>query len=64
MGFKEKMIEANLEHVKMFIGGNIVVGKQDEATVIERFEKMGFDKAYGPGVQIMDVLDEILKMIK
>ncbi len=64
MGFKEKMIESNLEHVKMFIGGNIVVGKQDEATVIERFEKMGFDKAYGPGVQIMDVLDEILKMIK
>ena len=33
----------------MFVGGNIVIGKQNFDEVKERFYKMGFNKVYAPG---------------
>lgn len=48
-GFKEKCIEAGLGHLPLFIGGNIVVGKQDFDEVKSKFENLGFDYVYPPG---------------
>lgn len=58
-GLKEKCIESNLEHVKLMVGGNIVIGKQDPQEVISRFKAMGYDRVFLPGQQIFDVLPEI-----
>lgn len=51
-GFKEKCNEAGLQKVLLYVGGNIVVGKQDFNDVEERFKKMGFDRVYPPGTTV------------
>lgn len=49
MGMRDKMNEAGLNDVLLYIGGNVVVGKQNWDEVKERFIKMGFDRVYPPG---------------
>lgn len=48
-GLKEKCIEAGLGDVKLYVGGNLVVGKQDFETIEKTFLDMGFDRVYPPG---------------
>lgn len=55
-GLREKCDEAGLEDILLYVGGNIVVGKQDFKEVEKRFKKMGFDRVFGPGVMIESVL--------
>jgi methylaspartate mutase sigma subunit len=58
-GLREKCEEAGLSNVLLYVGGNIVVGKQNFAEVEKRFKDMGFDRVYPPGTTIDDVLDTI-----
>ena len=48
-GFKEKCVEAGIEDILLYIGGNLEVGKQDWASTEEKFLRMGFDRVYPPG---------------
>jgi methylaspartate mutase sigma subunit len=48
-GFREKCDEAGLKGILLYVGGNIVVGKQDFAEVEKRFKDMGFSRVFGPG---------------
>ena len=48
-GLREKCNEAGLNHILLYVGGNIVVGKQPFDEVEARFKKMGFDRVFGPG---------------
>jgi len=48
-GLRAKCDEAGLTGVKLYAGGNLVVGKQDFAEVEKRFLDMGFDRVYPPG---------------
>ncbi len=48
-GVRELCDEAGLEGIKLYVGGNIVVGKADFAEVEKRFLAMGYDRAYPPG---------------
>lgn len=57
--FKEKCEEAGLEKVKIYVGGNIVVGKQDFDEVQKRFSKLGFDRVYPPGTKIEKALSDL-----
>ena len=50
--FREKCEEAGLGKILLYVGGNIVVGKQEFNEVEKRFKKMGFDRAYPPGTKI------------
>ncbi len=56
---KENCVEAGLSHVKLYVGGNIVVGKQDFQDVEARFKKMGFDRVYPPGINIEDAVADL-----
>lgn len=47
-GFRGKCEEAGLKGILLYVGGNLVVGKQDWDQVKEQFEKMGFDRVYPP----------------
>ncbi|SJZ68792.1 methylaspartate mutase subunit S [Selenihalanaerobacter shriftii] len=49
-GFKEKCIEAGLEDVLLYIGGNLVIGKQNWEETKKKFLDMGFDRVYPPGI--------------
>jgi len=48
-GMREKCNEAGLNGIKLYVGGNIVVGKQNWDAVYKRFVAMGFDRVYPPG---------------
>lgn len=48
-GLREKCDEAGLEGILLYVGGNIVVGKQPFEEVENRFKAMGFDRVFGPG---------------
>lgn len=50
-GFRDLCVEAGLEDVVVYVGGNLVVGKQDWADVERRFLAMGFDRAFPPGTR-------------
>lgn len=55
-GLREKCDEAGLEDILLYVGGNIVVGKQNFKDVEKRFKDMGFDRVFGPGFMIESVL--------
>ena len=48
-GMRDKCIESGLEKILLYVGGNIVVGKQPFEDVEKRFKNMGFDRVFGPG---------------
>jgi methylaspartate mutase sigma subunit len=48
-GMRDKMDEAGLDGLLLYVGGNIVVGKQDFVDVEKRFHEMEFDRVFPPG---------------
>ena len=48
-GLREKCMEAGIGDILLYVGGNIVVGKQPFEEVEKRFREMGFDRVFGPG---------------
>ncbi len=60
-GIREKCDEAGLKDILLYIGGNIVVGKQDFKDVEERFKKLGFNRVYPPGVKIEAGIEDLKK---
>jgi methylaspartate mutase sigma subunit len=58
-GFRDMCIEAGLENILIYVGGNLVVGKQDWADVERRFLEMGFDRAFPPNTRTNDVVAKL-----
>ena len=59
-GFRDMCIEAGLEDILIYVGGNLVVGKQDWDEVEQRFLDMGFDRVFPPHTRpdgVIGVLD-------
>ena len=48
-GMREKCAEAGIPDILLYVGGNIVIGKQDFAEVEKRFLEMGYNRAFRPG---------------
>lgn len=48
-GLRDKCIEAGLEDILLYVGGNLVVGKSDFKEVEEKFLAMGYNRVYAPG---------------
>lgn len=51
-GMREKCVEAGIGDIIMYVGGNIVVGKQNFEDVEKRFKAMGFNRVFPPGTPI------------
>ncbi|WP_319371040.1 methylaspartate mutase subunit S [uncultured Ilyobacter sp.] len=51
-GLREKCEEAGLKDILLYVGGNIVVGKQVWEEVEKRFKEMGYNRVYKPGTPI------------
>lgn len=60
-GLREKCDEAGLKNVLLYVGGNIVVGKQKWEDVHERFREMGYDRVYAPGTPIEETIVDLKK---
>jgi len=60
-GLRDKCIEAGIEEIKLYAGGNLVVGKTDFKEVEDKFIAMGFDRVYPPGTDPKTSIDDINK---
>lgn len=58
-GMREKCIESGIGDIFLYVGGNIVVGKQDFQQVVNTFYNMGFNRVYPPGTPIDNALADI-----
>lgn len=57
-GMRDKCNEAGLKDILLYVGGNIVVGKQNWEEVHARFKAMGYDRVYKPGTPVeQDIAD-------
>ena len=59
-GFRDKCIASGLSDIKLYVGGNHVVGQQDWKEIKNKFLDMGFDRVAEPGQSI----DITLKWLK
>ena len=48
-GLREMCVEAGIGDILLYVGGNLVVGKQKWEPVRDKFLAMGFDRVFGPG---------------
>ena len=55
-GFRDLCVEAGLDDILVYVGGNLVVGTQTGGEVEQRFVAMGFDRAFPPGTRTDDVI--------
>ena len=58
-GFRDLCVEAGLDDILLYVGGNLVVGKQPWEDVERRFLAMGFDRAFPPGTRAENALSAL-----
>lgn len=67
-GIREKCDEAGLNNIILYVGGNIVVGKQNWSEVQGKFMDMGFNRVYPPGTStetaIADLTTDLYKTVE
>lgn len=56
-GFRDLCIEAGLDDILLYVGGNLIVGKHPWPAVEKIFLDMGFDRAAAPGTRVETVID-------
>ncbi len=56
-GFRDLCIEAGLDDILLYVGGNLIVGKHPWSVVERLFLDMGFDRAAPPGTRVETVLE-------
>lgn len=58
--FRARCEERGLGDIVLYVGGNLVIGKQDFALVEARFREMGFDRVFPPSVD----LDQVVGLLR
>ena len=58
-GIATLCVEAGLEDILIYVGGNLVVGKTPWPEVERKFLDMGFDRAFPPGTRVEAVLESL-----
>ena len=56
-GFRALCIEAGLDDILLYVGGNLIVGKHPWPVVEKIFLDMGFDRAAPPGLRVETVIE-------
>jgi len=58
-GFRDQCLEAGLDDILLYVGGNLVVGKRSWEETERTFLAMGFDRAFPPGTRTQAVVDAL-----
>jgi len=58
-GLRAQCTEAGLENIVLYVGGNLVVGKQDWEPIAHKFVAMGYDRAYPPATTPHRVVEDL-----
>ena len=52
LGMRERCIERGLGEILLYVGGNLVIGKQEPAEIEKKFSDMGFNRVFFPSTEI------------
>ena len=63
-GLRDKCHERGIGDILMYVGGNVVVGKQPFEDVEKRFKAMGFDRVFGPGTAPETAIEALRQDLK
>jgi methylaspartate mutase sigma subunit len=55
VGMRARCVERGLDPMVLYVGGNLVVGKQPCAEIEQKFKAMGFDRVFTPTVDLAEV---------
>ncbi len=55
-GLRDQCVEAGLEDILIYVGGNLVVGKRNWTETERTYLNMGFDRAFPPGTRTGEVI--------
>jgi methylaspartate mutase sigma subunit len=59
-GLRERCQEAGLGNILLYVGGMLVVGRQDWDPVSKEFEDLGFNRAYPPNTMPEVALEDLM----
>ena len=61
--FRQRLIDIDMDHVLLYVGGNIVVGSRPEPEVVALFKSYGFDRVYHQrpdiGAALLDLAQDL-----
>ena len=63
-GFSDKLLEAGLGDIILYIGGNLVIGRHNPKEAEEIFKKLGFDRVYPPEADIDAAIEDLKSDLK
>ena len=63
-GFKEKMMEAGLGDVILYIGGILGIGRHDIKEDEAKYKKLGFDRVYPPEADLTAAIADLWADLK
>lgn len=63
-GFRDLCVEAGLERILLYAGGNLVVGKRSWEETEKTYREMGFDRVAPPGTRAETVLEWLAQDLK
>ncbi|MBN1848344.1 MAG: methylaspartate mutase subunit S [Deltaproteobacteria bacterium] len=58
-GLREKCIEAGLNDIRLYLGGQLMIGKTAWEDVEKTFMDMGFNRVYPPGVLPPQIIKDL-----
>lgn len=58
-GLKEKCTEAGLDHVILYLGGQLIIGESDWSKVVGKFTALGFNRVYPPDLDLNDMIADL-----
>lgn len=60
-GFRDRLVEAGLGDITLYIGGNLAVGEdRNWSEVKEKFTSLGFNRVYGTDADLGQMLQDLL----
>lgn len=59
-GFRDLCEREGLFDIILYVGGNLVIGRQDFSEVAQRFMSMGFDRVFQPSANLREMLETLL----
>lgn len=63
-GFKDKMQEAGLSNILLYIGGILGIGRHDFKESEEKYKKLGFDRVFPPEADIESAIKDLWTDLK
>jgi methylaspartate mutase sigma subunit len=63
-GMRDKCTEAGMKNIKLYIGGQLIIGEKAWPDVVKMYQAMGFNRVYNPDIDIEQVIKDLEADIK